>query len=98
MFNFSKASFKEKIDFMKKIDYLTNIDFTKNIYTLESISKIHPSLTETNPMLYILYLERNKDIDNEERVYYLKIIEKLSNKEKELFENIIKNMKDSSEN
>ena len=98
MFNFSRATYKEKLDYMKRIDYLTESDINRKRPTLEDISRIHPSLNEFNPLLYTIYLQKNPDIDETEKMYYSQVIEKLMKKEKEIVDSVIKNMRNSSEN
>mgnify|MGYP003624528786 FL=1 len=65
--------------------------------TLESIKKTCNFFDETNPVTYKIYLQKRPDLDDEEREYYLDLIQQLEAKADEDRAEINGMMRDSRE-
>lgn len=58
-----------------------------NLEQLEDMEKIHHSLTLDNPLTYFVFMSRRKDLTTEYRNTLFKIIQKLKNNNKTIYEN-----------
>ena len=65
--------------------------------TLEDIKKTCNFFDETNPVTYKIYLQKRPDLDDEEREYYLDLIQQLEAKADEDRAEINGMMRDSRE-
>lgn len=97
VFNYKKSNYKDKIDFLNSINYLTEEDINNEKTTLEKISRLHPSLNEYNPLLYSIYLQSRKDLENDEIMYYQEVIRRLMENEKKLVDSVLNNLRDSTD-
>ena len=68
---------------LEKIDLLENTDMS-----FEQIKRINPSLDDTNPMTYSIFLEKNPRLTVEQREYFLKIKKRLEDLENERYEKL----------
>jgi len=94
MFNSSKFSASEKRmkreEFLNGIKYLTEKQIKDNNLSFENLTKISPVMNEYNAMTHSIYLQTNKNLTTEDRIFHQHCIEKLMREEKKQVEEALK--------
>lgn len=94
MFSSNRFSASEKRmkreEFLNGIKYLTEQQIKENKNSFENLMKISPIMNEYNAMTHTIYLQSNKNLPDDERIFHQQCIEKLMLEEKKQVEEALK--------
>lgn len=94
MFGKNKFSDTEKRmkreEFLKGIKYLTEQQIKDNKNSFENLMKISPIMNEYNAMTHSIYLQTNKNLPLDERIFHQQCVEVLLREEKKQVEEALK--------
>lgn len=94
MFNSNRFSASDKRmkreEFLRGIKYLTEQQINDNKNSFENLIKISPVMNEYNAMTHSIYLQTNKNLPLEERIFHQQCIETLMREEKKQVEEALK--------
>lgn len=89
--NFSASETRiKREEFLKGIKYLTEQQIKDNKNSFENLIKISPVMNEYNAMTHSIYLQTNKNLPLDEKIFHQQCIEVLMKEEKKQVEEALK--------